>query len=286
MYSLRKERSLLVHQHFGHFVADDSRLAFISLIEKSFLNKGQENTVLELKKEGGGKFYARMETRLAEDGLNCRVALLDITDQILAEKKLQLSERNFRTLFETMSQGVLLMAAGGKVISANPAAASILGISIDEILTKLSIEPSWRFIDEDGSNFPSENHPSLVALRTGKTVQNVVMGFLPIEEQGDCKWILVDAIPQFLAGQDRPFQVFITFEDITLRKRMLVYNTLTYREKEVFRMLVQGISRRVIAETLKISPKTVDKHKENLMDKLHLYTTNGIVNFGELLGLT
>ena len=46
------------------------------------------------------------------------------------------------------------------------------------------------------------------------------------------------------------------------------------------------MSRRTIAETLKISPKTVDKHKENLMGKLQLYTTNGIVDFSKLIGLT
>ena len=92
---LRMDRSRLINQHFGRFVSADSRLAFISLLEKSFQNKGQENTVLELKKEGGGKFYARMETRLSEDGLNCRVALLDITAQILVEKKLTVKRAEF-----------------------------------------------------------------------------------------------------------------------------------------------------------------------------------------------
>ena len=79
-----------------------------------------------------------------------------------------------------MSPGVLLIAAGGKIISANPSAASILGTSIDEILTKQLKETGWRFINEDGSDFPNEDHPSLVALRTGERVQDVGHGIIAI----------------------------------------------------------------------------------------------------------
>lgn len=280
------ERSRLVNQHFANFVSDDSRLDFISIIEKAFRKEGQENPLLELKKDGGRKFYARMAIRLSEDVLNCRIALLDITAQILVEQKLQLSERNFRTLFETMPQGVLLMNVDEKITSVNPSAASILGQSIDEILKKQLKDPGWRFINEDGTDFPRENHPSLVALRIGKTIKDVVMGLIPTSEHGDCIWLLVNAIPQFSVGEDQSFQVFVIFEDITFHKRILVYNTLTQREKEVFRRLILGMSRSIIAETLKISPKTVDKHKENLMEKLHLYTNKGMVDFSKSIGWT
>jgi len=92
-------------------------------------------------------------------------------------------------------------------------------------------------------------------------------------------------MPQFLPGEDRPFQVFVTFEDISDRKRLLVYNKLTAREKEVFKLLVKGLTRQIIAETLSISSKTVDKHRENLMEKLNLYTIEGLVQFARLLGL-
>ena len=44
--------------------------------------------------------------------------------------------------------------------------------------------------------------------------------------------------------------------------------TLTRREKEVFELLVEGLSTKEIALTLKISEKTVRNHISNVMQKL------------------
>lgn len=48
------------------------------------------------------------------------------------------------------------------------------------------------------------------------------------------------------------------------------YEQLTEREKDVFRLVAEGRSTRNIAETLIISPKTVEGHKTRLMAKLGL----------------
>ncbi len=67
---------------------------------------------------------------------------------------------------------------------------------------------------------------------------------------------------------------------------MAVYNKLTAREKEVFKLIVKGRSRKVLAETLRISPKTVDRHRCNLMEKLNLRKEAEILQFAKLIGLT
>jgi FixJ family two-component response regulator len=69
-------------------------------------------------------------------------------------------------------------------------------------------------------------------------------------------------------------------------ERMAVYNTLTPREKKVFKLIVKGRNRQIIADTLNVSPKTVDKHKENLMEKLILREIEEIVQFAKLIGVT
>jgi DNA-binding NarL/FixJ family response regulator len=66
---------------------------------------------------------------------------------------------------------------------------------------------------------------------------------------------------------------------------MVVYNKLTAREKEVFKLMVKGRSRKVLAETLSISPKTVDRHRCNLMEKLNLRKEAEILQFAKLIGL-
>lgn len=44
---------------------------------------------------------------------------------------------------------------------------------------------------EDGSAFPGDTHPSIVALETGSSVRDVVMGVL--KPDGTLTWILVNA---------------------------------------------------------------------------------------------
>ena len=46
---------------------------------------------------------------------------------------------------------------------------------------------------------------------------------------------------------------------------------LTDREREILKLLAEGLSTREIAQTLVISPKTVERHKTNLMAKLDIH---------------
>jgi two-component system response regulator NreC len=66
---------------------------------------------------------------------------------------------------------------------------------------------------------------------------------------------------------------------------LTLFSTLTPREKEVFKLMVKGRSRKIIAETLNISPKTVDRHRINLSEKLSLYKEIDYVKFAKQIGL-
>lgn len=76
------------------------------------------------------------------------------------------------------------------------------------------MDPRWKAVHEDGSDFPGETHPAMVALKTGKKVENAIMGvFNPADE--DYRWIRINAVPQFRDGEDMPYQAYTTFDDIT-----------------------------------------------------------------------
>jgi two-component system, NarL family, response regulator NreC len=66
---------------------------------------------------------------------------------------------------------------------------------------------------------------------------------------------------------------------------MGLYDTLTDREKEVFQLMANNRTRSMIAETLNISPKTVDRHRSNLLKKLNLQTDEEILAFCKEVGL-
>ncbi len=54
---------------------------------------------------------------------------------------------------------------------------------------------------------------------------------------------------------------------------------LTPREVEVLKLIAEEYSNQEIAETLYISSRTVDTHRRNLLDKLQLKNTAGLVKF-------
>ncbi|MEK6256780.1 MAG: response regulator transcription factor [Chloroflexota bacterium] len=60
---------------------------------------------------------------------------------------------------------------------------------------------------------------------------------------------------------------------------------LTEREEEVLAHLADGASNGEIAEILYISPKTVARHRENIMQKLNLHTRTELVKYAIRKGI-
>jgi DNA-binding NarL/FixJ family response regulator len=63
------------------------------------------------------------------------------------------------------------------------------------------------------------------------------------------------------------------------------YANLTPREQQVMRLIAEGFATKEIAERLFISPKTVENHRANIMNKLGLHTTLDLVKYAAKLGL-
>ncbi len=60
---------------------------------------------------------------------------------------------------------------------------------------------------------------------------------------------------------------------------------LTARELEVLTLIAEGLTSREIAQQLVISPKTVDRHRENIMAKLNLHSRAELVRYAVSRGL-
>ncbi len=132
--------------------------------------------------------------------------------------ELESSEEQYRYLFENMVQGAFYQSAGGELLDVNSAALEIFGLSYDQFIGKTSKDPQWRVVHEDGTDFPGEEHPSMVSLKTGKECREVVAGIYDIMKK-DYTWVTINAVPQFKKGEERPYQVFVTMHDITERKK-------------------------------------------------------------------
>lgn len=144
--------------------------------------------------------------------------LRDVTE--LKEKNIALaeSEEHMRLLFDSILHGVVFQDTEGKIVAANPMAEKLLGMSFAQMQGRSSLDPRWKTIHEDGSDFPGDMHPAMHALRTGEKVTDVVLGvFNPRLDQ--TVWLLVSAVPQFRQGESKPFEMFTTFTDITERRK-------------------------------------------------------------------
>lgn len=65
-------------------------------------------------------------------------------------------------------------------------------------------------------------------------------------------------------------------EEEQLRTRL---DSLTNRETEVLLHVAEGMTNREIGEKLEISPRTVETHRERVMDKLRIRTVAGLTRF-------
>jgi len=76
---------------------------------------------------------------------------------------------------------------------------------------------------------------------------------------------------------------FLSSESQTKTARTL--NELTPRENQVLAHLADGGSNTDIAEALSISPKTVARHRENIMRKLNLHSRTELVKYAIRKGI-
>ena len=114
-----------------------------------------------------------------------------------------------------MNQGVVYQNADGYITDANPAAQRLLGLSLAQLQGRKSIDPRWKAIRQDGSDFPGDEHPAMLSLKSGNSVRDTVMGIYHPEKNSHI-WILVNAEPIFSKNSsDQPSEVYTTFTDIT-----------------------------------------------------------------------
>ncbi|WP_319482187.1 response regulator [uncultured Draconibacterium sp.] len=178
-----------------------------------------------------------------------------------AEKALKESNLNYHNLYKSMSQGVVYQNANGEIISANPAAERILGLSYSQMIGSSSLDPAWKAVDENKNDLPGDKHPAMVALNTGKQVENFLQGIFNPQKK-DYVWIIVNSIPQFKKGSFRPYRVFSTFTEVT--KRINTEEKLKSVNKQL----------RANEQQLKAAIQQLKANEQQLMTANHQLKTN------------
>lgn len=79
------ERASLVRRRLAVLVLESNRLAFDAFLEKTFTSRTREFCELEFSREGTAPLAVRIEAVVSEDGLECRAAVMDVSERRRAE---------------------------------------------------------------------------------------------------------------------------------------------------------------------------------------------------------
>jgi len=140
----------------------------------------------------------------------------DITERKLAEQALLESEEKFRNLTQHLQVGIVVHAPDTSIQLANHEACRLLGLSQDQMMGRVAIDPAWHFLREDGSPLPPEGYPVAQVLATGRDLKHFVGG-IHRPGAGDPAWVQVDAY-QDVDERGILRYVVVTFVDITERR--------------------------------------------------------------------
>ncbi len=189
------------------------------------------------------------------------------------EKRIREHERWLNTLLRSISDGVITVGNDGLITSMSPVAEMLTGLIESEqikedLLGILQIEESGDY----------QIIPDLIDQALGGETVSCLVDNEPILVNADGKRIVIDfSAAPILNEQDEIIGAVLTMRDISARKkaeielseaRQIINNTLTPREKEILQLMVNGLSTKEIAYDLKISNRTVEAHRQNMMVKL------------------
>ncbi|MGJ0120128.1 PAS domain S-box protein [Williamsia sp. MIQD14] len=89
--------------------------------------------------------------------------------------------------------GVIVSGADGRFIAATPAAADILGLSVEQLLGRTIVDQRWSAITVDGDPVASDELPANTTLRTGRPQSGVLIGVQRgSDAAGEHSWLRVD----------------------------------------------------------------------------------------------
>lgn len=141
------------------------------------------------------------------------VIVRDIGPYREAERALRESQARFRVATDAMEEGLLLQDADGVIRLCNHRAATMLGLTQEQMLGRSAHDLRWKAVRSDGTPLPAGDHPTMVALRSGRAVHEEVIGMY--RSDGSIVWLSVNAVPIF---DGRQAGVVTTFSDVTERR--------------------------------------------------------------------
>lgn len=105
----------------------------------------------------------------------------------------------------------------------------------------------------------------------------------------DCSYDeLLQALRQVMAGRTYLCSMIsgVVVRDYIQRMRKNETSLLSPREKEILQLMAEGSTTKRIASQLQVSVKTVETHRQHIMDKLNIYSIAELTKYAIKEGIT
>lgn len=147
------------------------------------------------------------------------LVIRDVSERKIAEAALLEREGLYRTLFESLHEGVTLWDARGCIEACNPAAERILGWKANEFVGLHYTQIPWQPKGSGETEFDPEKLAVAIIQRTGTALLHRERALT--RSDGKQIWIVQNGIPLHKCGEEGRPRVMITFTDITERRQYL-----------------------------------------------------------------
>lgn len=141
----------------------------------------------------------------------------DITASQDLENALVMGEARFRSIIGTLSEAVILRDQHGLILSCNPSAERLFGVSSEAVRGSLAANSTWKILRPNGSVMPETERPINRALATGCAQLNVVIWYKKLDNTD--LWALFNVQPLRNGERNEISGYVSTVADITHLKR-------------------------------------------------------------------
>jgi two-component system sensor histidine kinase UhpB len=150
MLGINNKRKRLIDNDFNFYISENSKPVFEAFIHKVFKTKTKEICEVMMVTDDNHPRVVHIEGIIAEDGDNCLINVVDITQRKQAEETLRESEEKFRSVTQSANDAIITTNREGLIMGWNRGAEKIFGYSENEIrgknLTKIiPDQPSEEF---------------------------------------------------------------------------------------------------------------------------------------------
>ncbi|MCX6249351.1 MAG: PAS domain-containing protein [Bacteroidetes bacterium] len=226
---LGKERSLIINSPFEFFVSNNTKPIFNLFLEKVFNSKAKESCEITLSTNGYLPTYVHLFGMVTENGEQCLVTAIDITDRKREEDALRESEKKYHTLYtlvrlmsDTMPDMLWAKDINNQFIFTNRAVCENLLNAVDtsEPIGKTDIFFAYRERDSHPTNPDWHTFGELCINSDAITVQE--MKKMQFDEYGNVKgkFLYLDVHKAPLFNEKNEFIGLVgSARDITERKQ-------------------------------------------------------------------